>query len=118
MLNRISGRRWSAQVDAFVKEADRMIREYGWQDKEVYPYSYPVPVTEIVDSLRDFDSCTRSSQGYLVDLANGLAGIMNSWETYEKMPKRSVRDVETGHVFSVSEEMAEMLLMNEGFEAA
>ena len=73
-----------AAVRGWVREADRMIREYGWEDWDVHPHGYPVKVTEIVNDLRGYEKCTQGSKDYLVALANGLTGIMNAWEEHRK----------------------------------
>ena len=72
---------------AFLDEADRMVREYGWQDRTVMPYIYPVKVTKILDDFRDFDRCTSGSKCYLIALVNGLVDILNAWERQEMTPK-------------------------------
>lgn len=70
----------SDSVKEFVKEAERMVREYGWEDRNVHPYGFPMKVTKIISDLKDYDKCTRGSKEYLVDMANGLADIINKWE--------------------------------------
>lgn len=71
----------------FIREADRMISEYGWQDKVVHPWSYPIKITSIIDDLRDYDSCTIGSKHQIISLVNGLADILNEWEKVELEPK-------------------------------
>lgn len=71
-------------VDAFVAEAERMIEQYGWQERTVHPYSFPMKITKIIADLKDYDNCTSGSKDYLIALANGLAEIMNKWEEAEE----------------------------------
>ena len=84
MLKEIKGYFAGEQVKEFVKEAERMIEEYGWHDRTVRPYNFNMPVTKIINDLKDYDICTEGSKEYLVTLANGLAEIMNSWENQHK----------------------------------
>lgn len=86
MLNEIKGSYGiSAQMKAFAKEAERMVKEYGWQDMTVAPYgSYADPVTKYIGWFKDYDNCTRGTKEHLVLLANGLARVMNAWEEHRK----------------------------------
>ena len=102
-----------AQVDSFVKEAERMVQEYGWQERTVHPYSFPMKVTKIVDDLKDYERCTSGSKLYLIGLANGLAEIMNAWEEQEKAPKIRVMVLDSGKVIEIEEDFARQLI-NEG----
>ena len=104
MLNKVRG--GSSEMAAFVREADRMIRTYGWENADVHPYSYAVKVTKVVDDLRDYDACTEGTKSYLVALANGLVPILNAWEAYEKEPMVLVRVVDSGKVISCREGLA------------
>lgn len=82
MLNKIDNRNASKQVRAFVKEAKRMVNAYGWQNRVVYPYSFPMKVTEAIEEISDYDCYTNESKAMLRKLANGLADVLNSWESY------------------------------------
>lgn len=109
MLKKIEGRyNRGAQVQAFKEELERMITEYGWQDKAVHPYSYPMPLTTILGYLKDYDRCTSGSRDYIISLANGLAGILNAWEEYEKAPKIAVRMIKTGKIAHILESDLDM----------
>lgn len=111
MLKEIKGRyNRMEQVMEFVKEADRMIEKYGWQDKVVYPYSYPEKVVKIVDDLKEYSSYTYSSQSLLIDMANGLAKIMNAWEEQENEPKVSIKMVRGGKVIILPKSFAEIII--------
>ena len=103
----------SDSVKEFVKEAERMIRRYGWQDATVHPYEFPMKVTKIIRNLKDYDKCTRCSKDYLVDLANGLARIMNKWEECEQEEKITVRIIKgasEGKVLTMAKSLADDLV--------
>lgn len=72
---------------AFLAEAVRMVEAYGWQERTVMPYSYPVRVTKILNDFAEFDRCTSGSKCYLIALVNGLVDILNAWEQQEQKPK-------------------------------
>jgi deoxycytidine triphosphate deaminase len=95
---------------AFLAEADRMIKEYGWENMEVHPYGYPVKITKILNDFRDYDRCTTGSKEYIVHMVNNLAEIMNAWEDYEMLPKVKILLLESEKVFEVNEDMAKMLI--------
>lgn len=109
MLKEIKGNNKLQQVKEFVKEADRMIAEYGWQDKTVIPYSFPVKITEIIDNLRRYEGYTRCSQQILIAEANGLPHILNYWEEIEKAPKVKIQ-LMNGIIKEVSQIVAEELI--------
>lgn len=107
MLKEIKGYFLEEQVRDFVKEAERMIETYGWQEMVTHPYpNCPVKVTKIIADLKDYDQCTRGSREYLIQLANGLSRILNKWEEYELQPKIRVRILNTGKEKELREELA------------
>lgn len=106
MLNKIENRSAEA-VMAFIKDAEEMINKYGWQDKTVTPYSFPVKVTKIIDDLKDYTRCTEGSQDYLISLANGLPRILNKWEEYENTPKIKVKIKKSGKIIEICEDELE-----------
>lgn len=95
---------------AFVKEGWRMVKQYGWYDKVVYPYSFPVKVTKLIHEIADYGKCTNGSQEYLNSLANGLGDIMNSWEKFELEPDVHVVLNATGEVKTVKESVADLIV--------
>lgn len=102
MLNKIEGRYGrTEQVEAFVKEAERMIAEYGWEKEVVHPYSFAMPITQIIGYLKDWDVMTSGSRDHCVLLANGLVPILNAWEARELEPHTSVRIKKTGKVINL-----------------
>lgn len=109
MLKKITGRyNRGAQVKEFTEELERMITEYGWQDKFVHPYSYAMPLTKILGYLKDYHRCTEGSKDYIVTLANWAVEMLNSWEEYEKAPKIAVRVIKTGQVLNIMESDLDM----------
>ena len=98
---------------AFVKEAERMIAVYGWEDLNVYPYSYPVKLTKVIADLKDYDRCTSGSKAYLILLANVLAPILNAWEEHANDPKVSIKILSSGKIAVVDEDIG-MELVKEG----
>jgi len=105
MLNKI---KYQLDVTNFIRDAENMIEKYGWQEKTVMPYSFPVKVTKIINDLKDFDRCTESSQQYLISLANGLVPILNSWEKHEQAEKVEVRIKSSGKIIKIAREDFEM----------
>lgn len=114
MLNKITGRYGvGAQVASFVEEAERMIGEYGWQDRTVSPYMHAEPLVKYIGWLKEYDRCTRGSKEHLVLLANGLADVMNAWEEHEKAATvkcRLLRGEHVGETRMYEPWMADMLV--------
>ena len=96
------------EVMNFVEKAEQMVKEYGWEDREVHPWRSPMKVTEILAYCKDYDSCTYSTMNMLVSLINGLVPILNAWEEYELAPKSEVRTIRTGKVYEIREEELEL----------
>lgn len=80
MLQKMKDRQEASKmISDYCKEARRMIKEYEWEDRETYPYDFPMKLSEVVDQIEMYPDCTPSSQDYLITLANGLAMRMNRW---------------------------------------
>ena len=84
MLQRIKGNNKSEQIKGYVKTAREMVSRYGWEDREITPWGYTEKITKVINDIADYDKCTQSSKGILVQLANGLAEVMNYWERREQ----------------------------------
>ena len=108
MLKMVRG--GSSEMASFVREAERMVRAYGWENAEVHPYSYAMKVTKVIADLKDYDVCTDCTKDYLVSLANGLARILTKWEEYEAEPKVTVRVIESGKEISCRKSFASDLV--------
>lgn len=110
MLKKIEGRNKEEQIKVFIKEADRMITEYGWQERTVLPYSFPVKVTDIIDKLKKVHFYTKSSRDIIIAEANGLPNILNYWEQVAVAPKVTVRYFTSGKVKEISKIVADDLV--------
>jgi len=113
MLEKLSWGRYNKSTkndrDEFLKTAMEMVKKYGWENEEVYPYSFPLKITKILDDFADFDRCTEGSKEYLIQLVNGLADILNKWEEKELEEKVEVRIKQTGKVIKISRSSLELL---------
>ena len=118
MLKEIKSR-YHVRIEMFelIDEAERMIAKYGWEERTVYPYSFPMKVTKIIAECKDFDICTSGTREYLVQLANGLVPILNAWEDHENRPKIDVRILATGKIVSVEKDIG-MVFIEEGLAVA
>ncbi len=105
------------EVAAFVTETERMIGEYGWQNRTVAPYGHKEKLTKIVEKLKDYDRCTFGSKQQLISIANGLGDILTAWETQELEPKIAVRLVRNGEIKEFCEEFARVLIEDGAAEA-
>lgn len=109
MLEQISGQYDKRQkMMSLVEQAEQMVNKYGWENREVHPWRYPMKVTEILQECKDYDQYTYNSKEMLVDLINGLVPILNAWEEYELVPKIEVRSLRTGKVYKIREEDLEL----------
>ena len=95
------------EVKSFVEEAERMVRIYGWEERDVFPWSVPEKVTKTIRYIADYPQCTFSSKQMLISLANGLVNVMNAWERTE-IEGVLVRVSKTGKIVKVMPEDAAM----------
>lgn len=102
----------------FINEAERMIHEYGWEERTVMPYSFEMKITKIIDDFKGFDNCTGGSQSYLISLVNGLADTLNAWEKNRKEATVSVLCENTGEIIKVKKDLAEILVGYDGYAIA
>lgn len=110
MLNRIESRYGRGEkLMAEVAKAEEMVSRYGWQERTVMPYSYPEKVTKLLWECKQFDDCTPGSRDYLIQLWNGLAGILNAWDEQEQVAV-SVRILHNGKVRRLAPEFADELV--------
>ena len=109
MLNMVTAR--SEEMAAFVREAERMIAKYGWENEVTHPWGCAEKVTKTVNDLKDYDKCGRYDKGVLVALANGLARILNEWERQALQPMVNIRVLDSGKVVSVREEFANDMVL-------
>ena len=111
MLSKIEKRE---DIKPFVKEARRMIKEYGWEDRTMMPYCRPVRIVRIIRDLEDYGICTESSRDILKEEADGLADIMNFWEA-QQIGGIDIKMLDTGEVYKhVHKELAKELV-SKGF---
>lgn len=108
----------ASDVEALANEMDQMVQRYGWQDLQVMPWTgVQMTVYQITREMRDYRKCTEGSKSYLISLANGLVDILNAWEAHELEPKIRVRNLKTGKVCAIREEIARELI-SDGYAEA
>lgn len=95
-----------------VKEAESMIKEYGWQDMTVAPWGHAEPLMKYIGWLNDYTQCTQGTKEMLIQLWNGLAKILNAWKKHEA--EKTIRCLilsgkHKGEIRMIEPWMAEML---------
>ena len=90
-------------------EAAALIHKYGWEDRSVWPWEYPIPVTQIVNDIHGAKQCSFGSQRELYLLAKGLTDILNKWEEKE-LTGITLKNLRTGETFKIDKEFAEMMM--------
>lgn len=105
MLKKIEGRYfWNRQMEENLREAERMIERYGWQERTIAPFGHSEPLMRYIGYMRDFPNCTEGSREWMVlFINNGFADILNAWERQEKEPKVLVRIIKTGKQIEIRE---------------
>ena len=96
-------------VKPFVSEAERMIADYGWEDRTVMPYSRPEKISRLLRRISQYDRCTEDSRWLLEAEANGLAEIMNHWEVTE-LTGVGIIIIETGKYRKIERDFADELV--------
>jgi len=90
-------------------EAAALIHKYDWENKSVWPWNYPIPVTKVVNDIHGAAQYSFSSKWELYLLAKGLTDIFNAWEKKE-IEGVTLKNLKTGNIFKVDKEFAEELV--------
>lgn len=104
--------------EEFIRWADdaaALIHKYEWEDRSVWPWNYPIPVTKIVNDIHGAAQYSFGSKWELYLLAKGLTDIFNKWEDKEINGVILLRK-ETGKVFKVDREDVEFFLETGKYE--
>ena len=91
-------------------EARQISTKYGFGAWKVAPYSYWLPVDEMLGWFKDYDNCTRGSKNQMYLELKGLLDILKEWERQTLLPK--VKIICKGKVVEVSSEFAHDLIDN------
>lgn len=90
-------------------EATALIHKYSWENRSVWPWGNPIPVTKIVNDIRGAKQCSFGSQRELYLLAKGLTDILNKWEEKE-LTGVTLKNLRTGEIFKIDKDFAEMVM--------
>lgn len=90
-------------------DAAALIHKYDWENRSVWPWNYPIPVTKIVNDIHDAAQYSFGSKWELYLLAKGLTDILNKWEETE-LNSVMLKNLRTGKVFKISKESADEMM--------
>lgn len=93
----------------WANDAAALIYKYDWENRSVWPWNYPIPLTKIVNDIYDAPLYTYGSKVELYLLAKGLTNILNAWERTE-LEGVKIRSLKTGKVSKVDKDIAEELI--------
>lgn len=94
--------RWS-------NDAAALVSKYNWEDKKVWPWSFPMSVVSIIDQVRTAPICTYGSKVECYLLAKGLTDILNSWEKTE-LEGITLKNLKTGKIFKIEKDFADEMI--------
>ena len=96
-----------------VGEIESMIAKYGWDNETSCPFGDSMKFSEILKCLKEdeYENCTKGSQLYLIELANGFMNVLEARERYELAPKVTVISPK-GKTSRVTEDMLDFYLEN------
>lgn len=90
-------------------EAAALIHKYDWENKSVWPWNYPIPVTKIVNDIHSAAQYSFSSKWELYLLAKGLTDILNKWEEKE-LTGVTLKNLRTGKIFKIEKDFADEMM--------
>lgn len=93
-----------------LNEARQISDKYGFGAWKVAPYSYWLPVDEMLGWFKDYDNCTSGSKNQMYLELKGLLDTLKEWERQTLLPK--VKIICKGQVIEVSNEFAQDLIDN------
>lgn len=79
------------EVAAKVEEIRALIDKYGWLNRNVHPYGYPINIQTFMVNFRHYREYTPSSKHIMLAEINGLIKIINEWIKQEEAPKVTIR---------------------------
>ncbi len=98
-------------VKATLAEIRALVEEHKWENRKVYPYSFPVNIIDFLDQYRDYDNFTFMSKQIALDEINGLIEhCINPWLEYENKPKVKIWLKKEEKFLETTNEMAEILI--------
>jgi len=98
-------------VKKTLAEIRALVEEHKWENRKVYPYSYPVNIIDFLDQYRDYDNFTYMSKQLALDEINGLIEhCVNPWLEYENKPKVKIWLKKEEKFLETTNEMAEILI--------
>lgn len=83
--------------------AVKTCEEYGFLDRDIYPYNYKMKVEQLVRNWIDYENCTRSSQLLMQDELRGFEPILQMWVQQENEPFVKIRLTEGKHSGEIRE---------------
>ena len=85
MIERLSDCPSSEDVRDFVFTVNRILDRYNWWDEVIHPWAgVPMKLSEIVEQVKSKSNWNEYNREYLIDLANGMARILDAWVEQEK----------------------------------
>ena len=90
-------------------EAAARVHKYDWENRSVWPWNYPIPVTKIINDIHGAAQYSFGSKWELYLLAKGLTDIFNAWEKKE-IEGVTLKNLKTGNIFKVDKEFAEEMI--------
>ena len=90
-------------------EAAALIHKYDWENRSVWPWNYPIPVTKIVNDIHGAAQYSFGSKWELYLLAKGLTDILNKWEENE-LTGVTLKNLRTGKIFKINKEFADEMM--------
>ena len=114
-MEKLINTKWQIAAAEDVKKTLEEIRElvisHGWEQRKVYPYSFPINIIDMIDSYKDYDNFTFMSKEIALSEINGLIEhCINPWLEYEKKPKVKITLKKDNKQIEVTEKVAEMLI--------
>jgi hypothetical protein len=90
-------------------EAAALVHKYDWENRSVWPWNYPIPVTKIINDIHGAAQYSFGSKWELYLLAKGLTDIFNAWEKKE-IEGVTLKNLKTGKIFKIDKEFAEEMM--------
>lgn len=97
-----------AKVQAWVAEADGLIKQYGWENREVNPYGgRPVKIPQMVNIVRQYDIMNTSGREDCLEIIYNLTRLFDAWKKYADQPTVEVIRLSDNKRMTVKKEIAE-----------
>lgn len=91
MVEKLKKYMTTKEVEDKVHEIMDYVINYGWEERTIHPYNYPIKVIDLLKNVEFYEDYTAASKRLFIAEVNGFIDILNKWIEQENEPKVTIR---------------------------